>query len=226
MVLPKSNKLGYLAGAIALILSIWACSTVDAFMPSLNYFPIKNNQNAIFSVSEIQFRNGDTLSKRQYFIKETTINTSESEYNNYKIEKYLSQFPDKNWKLDSIYTGRKSLSESILTINNIEFLKQKSPLGLGSTWNVNTYNTLKAKNASISGLNLTYGKYKNVIEISIQRDSSLINLNKEIELYAPDIGLVKREFKQIQYCQKTPDCIGKNKIESGVIIEKKLINNY
>lgn len=226
MVLPKSNKLGYLAGAIASILSVWACGSIDPFVPVLNYFPIKNNQNAIFRVSEIQFRNGDTLSKKQYFIKETTLNASESEYNDYKIEKYISQFSDKNWKLDSLYTGRKSLSESILAINNVEYLKLKSPLSLSNSWNVNAYNTLKIKNAIISKVNFTFGTYQNVLEISIQRDSSLINLNKEIELYAPEIGLVKRELKQIQYCQKTPDCIGKNKIESGIIFEKILIKKY
>jgi hypothetical protein len=97
-------------------------------------------------------------------------------------------------------------------------IKISSPIYEGAHWDINTYNntgkqfcevTHHNKPRQIGGLH-----FPKTVTIIRQNDSTLLSLNKYIETYAQNVGLIKSERINLQYCYAA-ECVGKGIVSSG-----------
>jgi hypothetical protein len=93
------------------------------------------------------------------------------------------------------------------------------PVANGTAWNGNLYNNFgsdqydtRLANQPYTGQTQTFGQ---TVTVAQQNDSTLVSLDKRVEVYARQVGLVYREKAQLFYCSSTPACIGKNQIDYG-----------
>lgn len=227
MVLPKSDKLGHLAryfGGLIMVLAIsFSCQKSDYQPLSQNYYPINSESARIYEVTENYYNVGDGASEIKYLLKEkiTQIET-EGNSTNFLLQRF--KWVNQNWKLDSIWIGKSTPDKILISENNLELLKLLLPATESSSWNINQFNTKASLKATYSnvGEKLIVNKkeFLNTVKVNIKQDSSLINLNKNYEYYAAGVGLIYSEKTNLDYCQSTPDCIGKGIINFGT---KKII---
>jgi hypothetical protein len=81
----------------------------------------------------------------------------------------------------------------------------------GSKWNKYLLNRGNEVILKTSNFSKDFGEFKNSIHVIEKQDSSL----SIYSVFADGIGLVYQENTVIDYCQTTPDCIGKSLISSG-----------
>ena len=65
--------------------------------------------------------------------------------------------------------------------------------------------------------------YTQTATIQAKNDTSLVETNRDIEIYAKNIGLISKEKTNIAYCQST-DCIGKGKPDNGIRYKQNLLS--
>ena len=87
------------------------------------------------------------------------------------------------------------------------------------SWNGNIYNTLGEDNYELKNVNrplkiggTTFERTATVVQ---QNDSTLVNQDKRVEVYAAEVGLIYRERVNVQFCSSTPACVGKAQIDFG-----------
>lgn len=138
----------------------------------------------------------------------------------FQLEESTRQSEQSNWQVSAIRTVYKSLSEVVSQDNNMPTVSLLFPVSASTSWNINTYNglsdtlTLRYQNIDrpFSTGKLSFDRTVSVVG---PNDSTLIDLTKYQRVYAQNVGLVYRENTALAYCQSTPDCIGKGKIDSG-----------
>lgn len=138
----------------------------------------------------------------------------------FQVEESTRQSEQNSWQVSAIRTVYKSLSEVVSQDNNVPTVNLLFPVSASTSWNSNTYNglsdslTLRYQNI---GRPFATGKlsFDRTVSVVGPNDSTLINLTKYQRVYAQNVGLVYRENAALAYCQSTPDCIGKGKIDSG-----------
>jgi hypothetical protein len=92
-------------------------------------------------------------------------------------------------------------------------------------WNKNDLNTDNETIISTKNFGNSYQSFQNTVQVIEKEDSSLINKNVILSIYADKTGLIYKENTSIAYCQSTSDCIGSGKIDSGKSFKMKLINS-
>ncbi len=146
----------------------------------------------------------------------------------YRYDRFRRETENDAWVLDSAGSMQRSDYQALRTENNQIYLKITFPLKENATWNGNLFNTFNKNTYTLKNLRLpnkisnkyTFDKTLQVVQ---SNDSSLVSLDKRIETYAENIGLVRREFKQLTYCT-IGSCIGQRIISFGNSNERVLIN--
>lgn len=212
-------------GSLIIIL-IWSCSN-NFIVPSEEYYPYKNAYSRIYEVIEINYQINNPKTEKRYYLKEqiNSINKNDNVIT-FNIQRYKSTTTS-NWKLDSIWTAIKTPDKLIIKENNVEFVKLTYPIIENAKWDINLFNTTKPllATSSINNKKVNYGNIeisKSVV-INISNDSSLVSLNKNKEVYGLNTGLLEKTIENFEYCQSTPDCIGKGIITFGNSKKVKLI---
>jgi hypothetical protein len=71
---------------------------------------------------------------------------------------------------------------------------------------------LKSVNKSLKVGGTTFDRTATVVQ---QNDSTLVNQDKRVEIYAADVGLIYRERVNVQFCSSTSACVGKAQVDFG-----------
>ena len=212
-----------------LLLALLGCEKTEISETSTDsYFPLKKNHAITYSVTETEYGILSGKTEKNYFLKEV-VGDSIGTYNQasvYKIERYKRNSTQDNWKIDSVWTAYNLPDKSIKVENNIAFVKLFYPLSTGSKWNGNLYNQLPAENYLAKQINSNFGLSgvsSEGFEIIQKQDSSAVTLQKKKEVYLKNVGMVYQEKTNFEYCQSSPNCIGKGIVETGKSIVMKAV---
>lgn len=176
-------------------------------------FPLKVGNSMVYDVIETNYSvaNGESIDK--YQIKESIGELISMD--TYALLRYKRKNENESWSLDSVWKITKQSDKVVVSENNVSFIKAVLPIYDGLTWNGNALNNLDEElyTAKFIGED---------IEITHKNDSNAISLNRRKEIYLPGKGMVYKEKTSYQYCQSSPDCIGKGIVTSGKSIIYKL----
>ncbi len=237
MVLLKStfscHLVRYIRFIVAPILFLSCSIKNEDFEPPVDYYPLNAQMARIYEVSETTYSINIDKFEKAYYLKEQLSNIiTENNISTFDIVRYKSNSKTTGWKIDSVWTGRKTPDKLILKEKNEEYLKLVLPANEFSSWDYNLYNSFNELKARISisneSINIFNNSDQKTLTVIIKSDSNLIDNKQFIETYYPSVGLTSKTKKNISYCQSSPECIGKGKIEFGTILTQKLIaiENY
>lgn len=207
-----------------------SCSEQNIKLPDDSvYIPLRIGQYSEFEVKRTSY-SLSALPEVQQFSTRQIISDSFRDINNQLVHKmdYLARNDQMEWKLDSTSTIWRTMDKTISKENGQIIVNMIYPITDQLLWNGNMFNvggkvmfkvTDKGK-AFKNGLTI----FPNTVTIVRQDDSTLLSRNRYIEIYAPEIGLIRKEKIFLQYCN-TPDCVGKGIINSGWT-EFSMIKNY
>lgn len=166
----------------------------------------------------------------KHFITRQIISDSFKDVNNQLIYKtdYFALNNNVDWKLDSNSTNWQTTGKMVGQENGQAIVKLIYPLSDGLSWNGNMFNAMDNQKYVVTELGKPYQTelfyFPNTVTIIRQDDSTLLSKNSYTEIYALNVGLIRREKVSLQYCN-TPDCLGKGIINSGWK-EISTIKNY
>lgn len=197
--------------------------------PENIYIPIELGLFSEFDVARTNYSITSLPETKHLKTKEIISDSSRNVRNQvvYKID-YLSHGNSGEWTLDSSSGLWQTLDKIMIQENGQSIVRMLFPLSEKLTWDVNQYNIKDMQRARVERLGLPYlinnHQFPNTVTIIRQDDSTLLSKNKYIEVYAQNVGLIRRERVHLQYCN-TPDCWGKGIIQSGWT-EVSTIKNY
>jgi hypothetical protein len=200
----------------------WTCQPVADPQPtSAEYFPLTPGQAAHFDVTEQQYALGAAPRTVVYQIKEVVGSPFQDALGQttYRLLRYRRATDAQPWQPDSAWSSRRTDLLALRTENGNPFVKLSFPLQNGATWNGNQYNSLGADGYECRNVGQPFTvqakTYDQTATVLQQSDSTLVSLDKRVEVYAKAVGLVYRENAQLQYCSSTPACVGKYQIDYG-----------
>ncbi|MFD1140312.1 hypothetical protein ACFQ4C_04300 [Larkinella insperata] len=222
----KRHSIFHFRSALLLALtSIWlyACQTsTEPHTPGYEYVSLETGSFRVYDVTEQRFALNGPPVTQTYQLREITTDSPIDLANGsaFRIERYRRANEQEPWQPDSVSSVRIADDQLIRTENNVAYVKLLFPPTDQLQWNGNAYNTLgedtyQLRNTGqpFSVLNQTFPETATVIQ---QNDSTLVNQDKRLEVYARNVGLIYREKVQLQFCSSTPVCVGKAQIDYGI----------
>ncbi|GAB2768557.1 hypothetical protein GCM10027275_08950 [Rhabdobacter roseus] len=201
-----------------------SCESPDRTTPDgagYGYFPLETGRYVEYEVHEIRYAVASAPVETRYFVKEVCGQTfvSSTGQEQYRLERYRKNQLPQSWAIDSVWTVYRLPDRAVRVENNVPFVKLLFPVADRATWNGNLLNSLPAEDyqaqlqtEAVSYHELTFPRSLTVVQ---RYDSTLLTLDKRLEQYAPEVGLIYQESTSLVYCQDV-NCIGEGIIESGV----------
>jgi hypothetical protein len=215
--------------------------TPDTTTTDLQYFPTTIGKYVVYDVKKINFKYAQKPDTLFYQLKEVLADTfiDLEKKQAYKLERYirykrnketLPNETDSTWKIDSVWSARVDPKQVLVYESNIPYVKLAFPLSNGKQWNGNQYNIKGTENYTASTFfdfdPSIKSQFESTIAIIQKNDSSAINKDKRVEVYAKNIGLIYVE-KQVyedacKYNFNGAPCVPGDKIASGLIYVQKI----
>ena len=220
--MPYSWPTGYLF-VISLALFSGCRSAVTEPTPSdYAYFPLEVGQYSIYTVQEEQYPRQAAPIQQNYQIKEVVgaPYTNVTGQTAYRLTRYRRSTDGQPWQADSVWSARVVMNEAIRTENGQDFVSLLFPIGNGSSWNGNRYNTLGQATYELRNAGQPFRvldkSFRETVTAMAQDDSTLVSQEKQMAVYARLVGLIYKERTYYQFCTSSPGCIGKNQIDYGI----------
>ena len=212
-----------------LFLVIISCSK-DNLLPNSDaaYFPLSVGRSDRFDI-ERTYYSLTSLPETHHFTTRRIISGTFKDINGQLVFQtmYYIEGSKSELKLDSVATCWQTPDKALSQENGQTIINMVFPLADKLMWNGNLFNSEGEVTFKVVHVGKPYqigtALFPNTIEIIRQDDSTLLSRNKYIEIYAKDVGLIRREKIILQYCN-TPDCLGKGIVNSGWT-ELSLIKN-
>ena len=137
----------------------------------------------------------------------------------YRIARFRRSVEGQRWQPDSTLTLRLLPDHAVRNENGVDYVKMLFPPAEKKSWDGNVYNNIGEDNYELKNVNKSYitgnTTFERTAMVVQQNDSTLVNQDKRVEIYAAAVGLVYRERIQLQFCSSTPTCVGKAQIDFG-----------
>ncbi len=176
-----------------------------------NYFPINEGDYTLYDVVDSSFQGTDMTKAivSRYQLKEeihepltVADETRNQVYLYYRpVGTDWNDYPDSNW------TEFVNNARAVRIENNVRYVKLVFPLQVGKAWDGNisdtindaqNYYTMKNVKRSFSYDSLSYSSTVSIVQFD---NSSALDDNYSVEVYAADRGLVYKEIKIYKYDQ-------------------------
>ena len=214
----------------AIFVAFAACGRENSPLsdPGYDYFPLEAGQFREYEVTETRYALAQPAQTRTYQIRETVglKYTDASGQDVYPVERAVRE--GSGWRVDSVWSAWRTADRAFRNENGLIFVKIQFPVKESTRWNGNLFNTLNERFFEIKTTDkpLTLGSFafSQTLMVEQQNDSTLLSLRKSQETYAREIGLVKYQQTNVQYCG-TPDCVGKGIVDYG-FTKIMILKNY
>lgn len=174
----------------------------------MKIFPLNAGQVRVYAVDSIHYNSFNTQKQADtfhYWIKETVMENLDFDtlYSSFKVERQISADSGKTWQFGRNLVLSVSNKEAVRTDDGKRRLKLVFPLKKNASWNQNAYNSDEPMSSvclSIDGrFDFQDTVVNNAVSISVKKNINLIRVDTEDEIYAPGLGMVKTEKKDIIY---------------------------
>lgn len=217
--------LNIVASGLFLIFLLSSCSSkcddCANQLKGTEFFPLEVGRFVEYDVNEEETLLGRATVARQYQIKELIAEgyTDPAGKTVYRIARFRRNLDGQSWLPDSTFTLRLQIDHAIRNENGREFVKMLFPPVEKLSWNGNIYNNLGEDDYEFKNTNQAFKvgstTFDRTVTVVQQNDSTLVNQDKRIEVYAAEVGLVYRERVNLQFCSSTPACVGKAQVDFG-----------
>ena len=220
--------LSYGVVASALLISC----TDDAAVPTVSspplgsdFYPLITNRYTVYDVEEVRYslRNGADTNRYQLQERVTDSLVGAGGEIIYFLERYTRDSSAEDWRLDSLWTARKSEQQVVVVENNVPFVKLVFPFREELQWDGNALNVRPSLTYTLTSTDSTVRQEIGTEWDELLSDSrtvvqrrleTLVNDSILVETYAPAVGLIYKKSRILQYCADQ-ECIGQKQIESG-----------
>lgn len=220
--LTLSRLINPFMGALFALLFVSGCqSPTEPQAPGYAYFPLETDQYRDYAVTEQQFSLNGTATTETYQLREVMTDSYENSAHQpaFRIKRYRRTSDTEAWQPDSVSSAVLINDQLVKTENNLSYVKLIFPVSERAQWNGNAFNALgkdeyqfRNTGQPFTVLNQTFPVTATVLQ---QNDSTLVNQDKRLEIYAQNLGLIYRETIRLQFCSATPSCVGTGKIDYG-----------
>jgi hypothetical protein len=215
-----------------LLLVIGACDTGNVTpgndLLGYSYFPLESGQFSIYEVEKTTYSITTAPVTVRYQLKDVVDSafTDLTGEQAFKVIRYSRNNDKLNWKLDSVWTAKRTSTRAIRTENNIAFVKIIFPAKEELTWNGNVLNNRGKDDYVMQNLDKPFQvsgtDFEKTLTVVQENDSNLCTQNKRIEIYSTGIGLIQREDIDLKFVQTNGVCEGGTKINYGTKFIQKL----
>lgn len=136
-----------------------------------------------------------------YYIKEVydSFFLDAEDIENMRIVRYKKDSLQHDWELKDVWFARLNSMNAERVEEDLRYIKLGFPISSFSSWNSNAMNTLDEWESEYDSLNVarTFGEldFLNTIMVNQHKFRTEINDELAYEIYADDVGLIKRFFK-------------------------------
>jgi hypothetical protein len=209
----------------------------DPLQKDYNYFPLQKGLYHVFDVQEIRYALSvaETLNYQLKTVVVDSFPNNEGTFT-YVIHRSKRTEPSDEWAPDETWSARIDRKEAIVTEGNVSFVVLNFPVGKGTKWDGNAYNTLinpstgdgvdlyeiTETGSQFETGNETYSDYIQVTQEDNQE--FIVFQDKRIEIYGRNRGLLYKEITQLKYCNdEDRNCVGQQLVDEGLIYKQSLI---
>ena len=198
-----------------------ACDDCANQLTGSEFFPKEVGRFVEYDVNEEEVTLGRPATIRHYQLKEVISEQYIDPTGQvaYRIARFRRNLDGQRWQPDSTITLRLKLDYAVRNENGRDFVKMVFPPAEKMAWNGNIYNSLGEDNYELKNVNKPYKAgettFDHTATIVQQNDSTLVNQDTRVEVYAAGIGLIYRERINVQFCSSTPACVGKAQVDFG-----------
>lgn len=194
-----------------------------------NYFPLETGQYRLYDVEDIRYKITGEIDTVRLQMKEVVADSFllNNTYS-YVLERFSRKTSSNTWQLDSVWSVRKNARNVIVTESNVPYVKLVFPVQEGKVWNGNAYNTNGDEMYKMSNIDEQFSagetSYENTLTVThFDNNDIIISLDRRMEVFGRDIGLVYKETLQLEYCTEV-NCIGEGIIEIGKKYRQRLVD--
>lgn len=195
------------------------------------YFALQTGKYQIYDVNEVRYTVSADPITVKYQLKAEVVDSFASGPNiyTYVIHRSTRESEADSWTSLDTWSARREDGALIVSEGNTPYVKLRTPLAHGNTWNGNLFNTIGEDEYGYSNIGqsieingISFGETLTVEQEN--NEDSIVFRDERNEVYARNVGLVYKEFIQLHYC--TADaCLGQQKVDEG-IERTMVINEY
>ena len=206
--------------SVALILTSCENDLAPQALPEHDYFPLQSGHFVVYDVEETRYALNASPVTLRYQLKETVgaPYLDAAKQTAHQLVRSRRGADDQPWLPDSLWTARLINNEAIRAENGQDIVKLIFPLNDFLIWNGNRHNAREADGYELRNTGQPYRvlatEFPETVTVVAQDDSTLIALDKRLEVYARQVGLVYKETTRLSYCAESA-CLGKAQIDYG-----------
>lgn len=215
-----------------------SCSSEEAVNPDFGYtyFPLRTGISWIYQIDETTIIQSQETT-RSYELRVAITDSVNSQGNvDYVLTRDIRTSTSDSWQGSETWSARIQNNQLIQNESNSLFVKLIFPPKIGLFWNGNQFNNLPDQGNLFNGSNsesyhiMAYDLFfrigtkeypESLMVVQNNFDDAIVGKDQRHEIYTPNIGLIYKEVRQLEYCS-TPDCLGQQKIDRGVIYVQSL----
>ena len=206
--------------------TVISCSDDAEFFPlGHDYFPITIGDYRVYEVSETSYVDKiETIDN--YQLRESFYDSIESENEVTFLMRVQRRNSDQdNWVSIENITVRQTESNLEYREGNMSFVKMSYPVLTNRSWDGNAQNQNSEqvyRYEELGSNDFTFESTDHIKVIISDLPANIVEQDERFEIYAQGIGLVERNFIEIDFCQS--NCDGEvNLRENGRILNQRLI---
>lgn len=176
-------------------------STKEPMDLGYQYFPLKTGNWMQYQVDSIyydDFQNTvDTLKYQllEFLLASYIDNQGDTAY---ELERYQRFEDGEKWNFQQVWSTKRNTSTAQRTEDNTRFLKLAFPVKASKKWNGNAYNSLENQTYQYTQVHkpftLASSSFDSTTTVMQMNLITLISEDVQFEVYAKEIGLVKKSF--------------------------------
>ncbi len=174
------------------------------------YFPLQIGKSWTYRINQEKY----TLLKKidtVFYQKEEIVNTvRDGDELSYHLHIYRKANLTDSWRLDSVWSQKRTEKYAIRVENNKRLLKLVFPLAKEQEWDENLLNTLVENKGQLLALNEGVQvndsvSYDNALRVQYEKEESFISSKNHFEVYQKNVGLTYIYRKNIKSQPNEPE---------------------
>ena len=198
----------------------------DPVRVGFDYFPLEIGEFRTYQVNKIEYSLFSPTDTLQYQLKEQVVDTFSTQNDlNYVLHRFSRSKIEESWKLDSVWTTRRTQNHAIVIENNVPFVKMVFPIRINKVWDGNLFNASPQDEYEITEIGGTLatpaGTFADNLTVFENNDpDTLIFQDVRQSVYALNVGLIYKNLSILDFCNSDPSCLGN--LEFGIKFEQIL----